>query len=81
MINSKTKLIFILVPGIREYIKQHGAHDDTCRVISRAIKVSDFFLFVHFPRRLIVIPSYTNNDNVTINCKPFNKMSEGQLIS
>ncbi|XP_076813056.1 uncharacterized protein LOC143459699 [Clavelina lepadiformis] len=40
MINSKTKLIFILVPGIREYIKQHGAHDDTCRVISRAIKIN-----------------------------------------
>ena len=39
MIKSKSKLIFILVPGMREYLRQHSSGDDTVRMVQRAAKV------------------------------------------
>jgi len=39
MIESKSRIIFVLVPGIREYIKQHGREEDTQRMIKRATLV------------------------------------------
>ena len=42
MIHSRTKLIFILLPGIKEYVKQHSRNDDSCRLMQRAIEVSFF---------------------------------------
>ena len=43
MINCRSKLIFILLPGIKEYLKQHATDDVACSVIQRAIKVSSNF--------------------------------------
>jgi len=40
MIESKHNIIFVLVPGMTEYLKQHTRSDDTLRMIKKAIKVS-----------------------------------------
>ncbi|XP_078494879.1 uncharacterized protein LOC144749712 [Ciona intestinalis] len=45
MIDSGRKVIFILVPGIKEFIKQEGNEDETCRMIDRAIKLNDSILW------------------------------------
>jgi len=39
MIKSKSKLIFVLVPGIRQHLKQHSAENDTLRMARSAVKV------------------------------------------
>ncbi|XP_076811243.1 uncharacterized protein LOC143455936 isoform X1 [Clavelina lepadiformis] len=40
MIDSKTKIIFILVPGMKEYLKQHAMKETACRLIQAAIKLN-----------------------------------------
>ena len=36
-------MIFVLIPGMKAYIKQHASTDDTYRMIYRAIKVLTAF--------------------------------------
>ena len=43
MINSRSKIIFILLPGIKEYLKQHAKENHSCELILRAIKVGREF--------------------------------------
>ncbi|XP_076811330.1 uncharacterized protein LOC143457054 [Clavelina lepadiformis] len=40
MIDSRTKIIFIMVPGIKQYLKQHAVKDDACNLIQAAIKLN-----------------------------------------
>ncbi|CAK8683896.1 unnamed protein product [Clavelina lepadiformis] len=40
MIDSRTKIIFIMVPGIKQYLKQHAVKDDACHLIQAAIKLN-----------------------------------------
>ncbi|XP_076819037.1 interleukin-1 receptor accessory protein-like 1 [Clavelina lepadiformis] len=40
MIASKTKIIFILIPGIKEYLKQHAKTNDACLLIRTALKIN-----------------------------------------
>jgi len=40
MIKRDSKLIFVLLPGIKEYIKQHSSNDKSFRLVQAAIKVS-----------------------------------------
>jgi len=46
MINSRSKLIFILLPGIKEYLKQHAKNDSSCELIQRALKVLHYYYLV-----------------------------------
>ena len=39
MVMDDAKLIFILLPGMKEMIKQRAEGDDTARMIRRVIKV------------------------------------------
>jgi len=39
MIESKYSLVFVLVPGIQEFLKQHSRSDETCKMIRKAIQV------------------------------------------
>ena len=48
MINSRSKLIFILLPGIKEHLKQHAKEDETFALIQRAVKVEIAFSFLSF---------------------------------
>ena len=40
MINSGTKLIFVLLPGVKEFLKQHSKTDKTYALIIRALEVN-----------------------------------------
>nr|CAB3260447.1 uncharacterized protein LOC100175496 [Phallusia mammillata] len=40
MIESGSKIVFVLVPGMKEHIKKQAATDDTYRMIQRAIKLN-----------------------------------------
>nr|CAB3266069.1 single Ig IL-1-related receptor-like [Phallusia mammillata] len=40
MIESGSKMVFVLVPGMKEYINQHADTDDTYRMIKRATKIN-----------------------------------------
>ena len=40
MINSKTKLIFVLPPGVKEHLKQNSNTDDVCKMIVSVMKVT-----------------------------------------
>jgi len=39
MIESNYSLVFVLVPGIQEFLKQHSRDDETCKMIRKAIQV------------------------------------------
>ena len=45
MINSRSKLIFIFLPGIKEHLKQHAQEDETFALTQRAVKVEIVFFF------------------------------------
>ena len=38
-VNSGTKIIFVLLPGVKEFLKQHSKTDITHAAIRRALKV------------------------------------------
>ena len=40
MINSRSKLIFILLPGVQEYLKQNSKTDDVYKMIVSVMKVT-----------------------------------------
>jgi len=42
MIESRSRLIFILPPGVKEYIKQRSVYDETHRMIQRALEVHTY---------------------------------------
>jgi len=42
MVNSGTKLIFVLLPGVKEHLKQHAKTDSTYVMIKRALEVNIF---------------------------------------
>ena len=47
MVNSgKTKIIFILLPGVKEFLNQHSKENDTYAAVQRALKVKYYSKFL-----------------------------------
>jgi len=40
MVSSGTKLIFILLPGVKEFLKQHSKTNNNYALVKRALEVS-----------------------------------------
>jgi len=50
MVNSGKKLIFVLLPGVKEHLKQHIKTDSTYVMITRALEVRMFKTFNNFTK-------------------------------
>ena len=48
MINYDSKMIFVMLPGIKEFIKQRSAQDDSFRLVQAAIKVRALYFCARF---------------------------------
>jgi len=42
MVNSGTKIILVLLPGVKEHLKQHAKTDSNYVMIKRALEVNIF---------------------------------------
>ena len=58
MVNSGTKLIFVLLPGVKEFLKQHSKSDKTCAMIKRALEVKDISAINIFDIEKAFVKSY-----------------------